>query len=38
MVEHGFSYEALSNMSLSELRFWSKELNAYYERLQEEQW
>jgi len=36
MVEHGFSYEALSNMRLPELRFWSKELNAYHERMQEE--
>jgi len=31
MIEHGFSYSDLANMSYAELRFWAKKLSEYYE-------
>jgi hypothetical protein len=32
MIEHGFSYSDLKEMSLRELRFWIKALDDYYEK------
>jgi len=34
MIKHGFSYADLKEMSIEEIRFWAKELDCYYEKLE----
>jgi hypothetical protein len=36
MVKHGFSYNDLKEMDIDEISFWAKELNDYYEEINDE--
>ncbi len=36
MIKHGFSYEELCSMPIPSIRFWTKELEGYYEELRED--